>query len=91
VQPIARAIPKALAELLRDQPISPGKIEFAWKSSVGPAMARGTTVRLDDRTLIVRAPTRAWAREVARSSKIIVTRMQTLLGPGVITGISVRG
>jgi len=88
VQPIAQAIPKALAELLRDAPVTPGKIEFAWKSAVGPAMARGTSVRLDGHLLTVRTPTQAWAREVTRSSSLILGRLQTLLGPGVVTRIS---
>ena len=34
MQPLAQAIPKVLAELLRAAPSSPGKIEFAWKAAV---------------------------------------------------------
>ena len=90
MQPIAHAIPKALAELLRDTPMSPGKVEFAWKAAVGPAMERGTAVRLEGRVLLVDAHTAAWAREVSRSSRIILKRMETLLGPGVIQELSVR-
>lgn len=88
--PIAQAVPKAIAALLRGTPMSPGKVEFAWKTVVGPAMGRGTAVRLDGRTLLVDARTAAWAREVTRSSRIILARLQTLLGSDVITELIVR-
>ena len=37
----------ALATLLRDQPLSPGKVSFAWSAAVGDTVARVTTVTLD--------------------------------------------
>ena len=37
-EPLAQAIPRAVATLLRDTPMSPGKLAFAWKTVVGPAM-----------------------------------------------------
>jgi predicted nucleic acid-binding Zn ribbon protein len=70
--------------------MSPGKLEFAWKTVVGPAMGRGTFVRLDGRQLLVEAKTAAWAKEVTRSSRIILKRLQTLLGPEVVTELIVR-
>jgi hypothetical protein len=90
VQPISRVIPRALAELLRDTPTSAGKVEFVWKAVVGPAMDRGTAVRLEGTVLLVEARSAAWAREVARSSRVITKRMESLLGPGVIRELSVR-
>ena len=90
MEPIAHAIPKAIADLLRDSPLSPGKVEFAWKAAVGPAMERGTAVRFDGRVLLVEARTSAWAREVSRSSRTILKRMETLLGPNVIQELKVR-
>ena len=90
VRPIAHAIPGALVELLRGAPLSPGKVSFAWRAAVGTAMERVTTVRLDDRTLVVDATTAQWAREVSRSSAVILTRVQTLLGPDAVHSISVR-
>ena len=88
--PIAHAIPRAVAELLRASPMSPGKVEFAWKTAVGPAIERGTAVRLEGRVLLVDVQTAAWGREVSRSSRIILKRMETLLGPGVIQELRVR-
>jgi predicted nucleic acid-binding Zn ribbon protein len=76
--------------LLRETPMSPGKLAFAWKTVVGPAMDRGTFVRLDGRTLLVDAKTAAWAKEVTRSSHIILKRLQALLGNEVVSEVSVR-
>ena len=90
MQPIAHAIPRALAELLRGSPLSPGKVEFAWKAAVGPGMERVTSVRLEGHVLLVEARTPAWTAEVRRSSRIILQRMQTLLGEDVIQEIAVR-
>lgn len=90
MQPIAQAIPRALAELLRGAPLSPGKIEFAWKAAVGPAMERVTAIRLEDHVLLVEADTVSWAREVSRAAPIILRRMQGLIGAAVIREIIVR-
>lgn len=90
MQHIAHAIPKALADALRETPLSSGKVEFAWKAAVGPAMERGTAVRLDGRVLLVEARTSSWAREVSRSSRVILKRMETLLGPDIIRELKVR-
>ena len=90
MQPLAQAIPRALGQLLRGSPLSPGKVEFAWKAAVGPAMDRVTSVRLDGHVLLVEARTPQWAHEVARSSGIILKRMQALLGDAVIRELTVR-
>jgi hypothetical protein len=90
VRPIQQAMPGALAEILRDAPLTAGKVNFAWRAAVGPAFDKVTSVRLEGRLLIVDAATRAWAREVTRSTPIVLTRLQTLLGKESITGISVR-
>jgi hypothetical protein len=90
VRPLTSALPGALAELLRDAPLSPGKVSFAWRAAVGPALERETSVRLIDGTLIVDAANRLWAREVTRSSPIILRRLQSLLGSNTVVAISVR-
>jgi hypothetical protein len=83
-------MPGALVEILRDTPLTPGKIGFAWRAAVGPAFDKVTAVRLDGRILVVEASSKAWAREVQRSIPIVLTRLQTLLGKHVVTTISVR-
>ena len=90
MQQIGSAVPGAIAELLRGAPMSPGKIDFAWKTAVGAALGRVTAVRLEGRLLLVDAATTHWAREIRRSSPIILRRLQTLLGDNVITELTVR-
>ena len=41
MRPLSHAVPGGLAELLRDTPLSQGKVDFAWKAAVGPAMVGG--------------------------------------------------
>ena len=45
MQPIAQVMPNALAEIVRQAPLSHGKVDFAWRTTVGPAMARVSAVR----------------------------------------------
>jgi predicted nucleic acid-binding Zn ribbon protein len=90
MRPLSSALPGALAELLREAPLSPGKVAFAWRAAVGPAIERETSVRLEGTTLMVDAASRQWAREVRRSSGIIMQRLGALLGAEVVTGLSIR-
>ena len=90
MRPLNSALPGALAELLRGAPLSPGKVQFAWRAAVGPAVDRETSVRLVDKTLVVDAASRLWAREVTRSSSIILNRLQRLLGADTVADLSVR-
>jgi len=83
-------MPRAVAELLRDAPLSQGKVEFAWNTSVGPAVGRSTSVKLEGTALLVDAVSAQWAREVKRSSGTILSRLNSLLGSGVVTKIVVR-
>ena len=79
-----------MAELVRAAPLSPGKVAFAWRTAVGPAFERVTSVRLEARVLFVEAVSTHWAREVARSSPIILPRIQALLGEDSVGSITVR-
>ena len=90
VKPISQAVPGALVELLRAMPLSDGKVEFAWKAAVGPALQRATYVKLEGTQLIVDAASPQWGREVRRSSRVILSRLQTWLGSQSVTGITVR-
>ena len=90
MQPLSDALPRVLAEVLRQSPNSPAKVDFAWKAAVGPAVGRVTAVRLEGTVLLVESSTSAWTREVRRSSHVILKRMQTLLGPNIVTEISIR-
>lgn len=87
---ISEAVPGAIVELLRHTALSPGKVDFAWKTAVGPALQRVTSVRLEDGTLLVDAASPQWAREVSRSAHVILPRLQMLLGKDTIAGIRVK-
>ncbi len=82
-------MPEALALVLRDAPLTPDKVAFAWRTAVGPAVGRVTTIELKGRVLHVQAKDAAWRREVERSAGVIRTRLQTLLGEEVVRGLEV--
>jgi hypothetical protein len=89
VIPVQRVLPDALAAVLRDVPLSPEKVAFAWRTAVGPAVARATEVELRQGVLRVRAQDAAWQREVERSAGLIRVRLETLLGTGIVRGLDV--
>jgi Dna[CI] antecedent, DciA len=85
-------VPRALAELLRQGPMSQAKLEVAWRAAVGEAFSRVTTVRLQPGGLVeVRPADARWHREVKRSSGVILTRLKTLLGADHVSRLSVLG
>jgi hypothetical protein len=90
VHPISHVVPAALMELLRTTPLSEGKVTFAWKASVGPALDRATSVRLEGTTLIVETQGAQWTREIRRSTPVILTRLKTLLGDQTVQSVEVR-
>jgi Dna[CI] antecedent, DciA len=86
---VQRFMPDALAAILRRAPLTGDKVAFAWRSAVGPAMDRGTTVALKDGVLRVVARETAWGREVERSDALIRARLDSLLGRGIVRAIEV--
>jgi len=46
MQPIQTLLSDAVARLVRPAPLSPAKLAFAWRATVGPAVSRATRVRL---------------------------------------------
>jgi hypothetical protein len=90
MNPIGAVVPGAIVALLRDAPLSAGKVTFAWSTAVGPALLRATSVHLDAGVLFVDAASPEWAREVTRSTYIILRRLQQLLGEQTVTQIVVR-
>jgi len=90
MRPLSHIAPSALLHLLRDAPLSNGKVGFAWRTAVGPALERATEVRLEGKVLLVDAASAQWAHEVMRSSPIILRRLQDVLGADAIERIEVR-
>ena len=85
-----RCAPAALAVLLRDQPLTAGKVALAWNASVGQAVGRATTVALGpEGTLTVTVADPHWVRELRRSRPLLAPRLNRLLGAGVVTRIEI--
>ena len=82
-------MPGALIELLRGSPLSDGKVTFAWKAAVGPAIDRVSHVKLERKVLLVETASAQWSKEIMRSSSMIVKRLQSLLGVETIERIEV--
>jgi hypothetical protein len=89
MQSLTYAIPGALVELLRGAPISDGKVTFAWKAAVGPAIDRVTHVKLERRVLLVETVNAQWGKEVMRASPVILKRLRSLLGNETVERIEV--
>ena len=87
---LSHVIPTALATLLRDAPLSKGKVGFAWRAAVGPAVERATQITLEQRVLIVETTSPQWSREIMRSSPVILRRLQDFLGADSVERIEVR-
>jgi hypothetical protein len=85
--PIQQFTPAILAEVLRRQPPSPARTQFAWQLAVGPALARVTSVELAAGTLTVRASDPRWLSEVTRAKPVVLARLQRLLGPEEVVRI----
>jgi hypothetical protein len=87
--PVHRFIPDALAAVLQKAPLSPEKIEFAWRTAVGPSVDRATTVKLEGTTLRVHAKDAQWRREIEHSAALIRARLDALLGRGTVRSLDV--
>ena len=87
--PVQTIVPAALAAIIRKAPLTEEKVGFAWRTAVGPAVAGATAVALDGMTLRVTARDRTWQREIERSAATIQTRLDDLLGSGVVRFVDV--
>jgi hypothetical protein len=89
VIPLQKVMPAALAAVLRQAPLTPEKIAFAWRTAVGPAVDRASVVDLRGATLVVVVAHEEWRREIARSASLIRSRLDSVLGRGVVAAIDV--
>jgi hypothetical protein len=90
MQPFKQAIPRVVAELVRDAPLSAAKIEFAWGLAVGPSVQRNTAIRLEGTQLVVESSSQQWSDEVRRSSRVIVARLRAMLGDSTVKSLEIR-
>ena len=86
--PVQQVMPGVLTEILRKAPLTPEKVAFAWRSAVGPAVDKATTVDLRNGVVHVKARDASWQREVERSAGLIRSRLVALLG-NVVRSIEV--
>jgi Dna[CI] antecedent, DciA len=85
MEPASRLLARVLPSLLAHAPLTPEKIEFAWRTVVGPAMARATRVQLlESGTLLVRVEDANWRRAVESAFPLILPRVRALLGEGTV-------
>jgi hypothetical protein len=89
--PANQLLSGALAAILRKAPLTQEKVAFAWRTAVGPAVDKATSVDLLKGVLYVVARDAAWQREVERSAPLIRTRLGDLLGDDVVRFIKVTG
>ena len=90
MRPVNQSIPEALATILRKAPLTDDKVAFAWRTAVGPALDKATTIELRNGVLHVQAKDDAWRREVERSAAVVRARLDSLLGKGIVRTIQVE-
>jgi len=91
VHPLRDVMSPALVRLLADAPLSPGKVRFAWKLAVGPAVDRVTTATFRDNCHVgISVPDERWRAEVRRALPFIRRRLDALLGAEAVARITIR-
>src|SRR5215212_6377787 len=87
--PLHQFMPRALAAVIRKAPLTPEKVAFAWRSAVGAAVDKATSIELRGGVLHVHTRDAAWQREIERSAAVIRGRLDALLGADVVRYIDV--
>jgi hypothetical protein len=92
MEPVQSLMSSALARLVRPAPLSPEKVAFAWRASVGPAVSRVTRVRLTGLfgVLEVVVDDDRFGDELARSASLVLSRLQDLLGADAVGRIELK-
>lgn len=90
MEPVQNLVSSVIASIVRPAPLSIEKVMFAWRVSVGPALARLTRVTLgDDGVMNVVVEDGRWTKELERSSRTILGRLQDLLGSDEVRQIEI--
>ena len=81
-------MPGVVEEVVRTAPLTPEKVAFAWRASVGPAVGKATSVRLGENGLLyVKCDSAAWATAVKKSAPLVRQRLDGLLGAGTVKAL----
>jgi hypothetical protein len=84
--PAQSVIHGVVAEMLKHAPLTPEKVSFAWRTAVGPSIGRVSSARLGDAgVLYVTVVEPHWGPAIMKSSGLILHRLSSLLGPGIVT------
>jgi predicted nucleic acid-binding Zn ribbon protein len=82
----------ALAPAVRQAPLTPEKVEFAWRAAGGAAIARATRVTLaDNGVLRVTGDDPQWIDAVRGMRANLLRQLEPWLGAGTVTAIEVEG
>jgi predicted nucleic acid-binding Zn ribbon protein len=90
MRPASSLLTSVLPALLARAPLTPEKVDFAWRTVVGDAVARATRTALVDGVLFVSADDRRWLDEVERNRGTILSRLRSLLGGEAVRIIRTR-
>jgi predicted nucleic acid-binding Zn ribbon protein len=83
---------EALAPAVRQAPLTPEKVEFAWRAAGGAAIARATRVTLaDNGVLRVTGDDPQWIDAVRGMRANLLRQLEPWLGAGTVTAIEVEG
>jgi hypothetical protein len=91
MEPLLGTATRAFQHLLRDQPTTAAKVNFGWQVAAGPALARAARVAwTGDGLLRVQPRSAAWRREIERARPLVASRLDHLLGDGVVRAIVIE-
>jgi hypothetical protein len=81
---------RALRALLANQPVTPAKVTFAWTIAAGAALARNARVTWDGSGVLrLTAVSDQWRAAIVRAKPLLVDRLASLLGAGIVRTIVV--
>jgi predicted nucleic acid-binding Zn ribbon protein len=90
MEPLQQTAVRVIGPLLREQPLTPGKVAFAWSIAAGPVLGRhGRTIWTGDGTLRIAPTDAAWASELSRARAVVTERLRHLLGRDTVRRIEV--
>jgi predicted nucleic acid-binding Zn ribbon protein len=83
-----QVMPAVLAAAIRQAPLTPEKVSFAWRAAGGAAIARATSVTLgDDGVLVVSSDDPQWGHAVRKMRGQLLRQLEPWLGAGTVTRI----
>ena len=91
-----RPVGNVFGEIARTQgwaaDLQRGRVLSQWSSIVGEQLAsKAQAVSLTDGQLEVRTDSTAWATQLRSMNRVLLQRIETLVGPGVVRRIVIKG